>query len=574
MQGKQEIPEAIGRAKTVLVLQTRSAKAAVSSILVEAATMGPGASRPRITWAGPVPVDQTVTAHFETVLLPIVDRIANAMNRPPCCFEFSIVNLSVYSVSELLSQVTGFSLDVPALISMISGASGLPLRQDVVATGHVASSQGDIRPVMGMSAKLQAAARDNSIRSFICPRDDLDISMEVSAPIARGLINREVIATKAHCRVILVSDLVEMLSELVVPRSLILAALKHGFFAPVRNQRDGPEPLTRVIDFLTSDHEGRFWKAVEEDFYDGHAAAACELLHARFKHHIAQGVYPSGFGGRLLLLLRSLPPHTRRLTVTFPLLDVGLCARLAALSSQADLTDCHELAAACLGKFTLNARRTVGLEVETAADDVAADPAVLEAVLAQINPVRLVETIGGSIDAARGAYTMESATAASDDEFFEVITGFYLHMLRCVGLASPSSVDLGTAEKGATDLVRHAFARESASPDDLSGPIRAAMNEARSGSRGRLRFVLDVITEQFKMEEQQKHIEAVLALAVDPMNLSEQVAFVSALFKQLERHLPPSIRKQDPKKYAKYYKQLAFAYATSLDHVGNVMRAM
>ena len=59
-----------------------------------------------------------------------------------------------------------------------------------------------------------------------------------------------------------------------------------------------------------------------------------------------------------------------------------------------------------------------------------------------------------------------------------------------------------------------------------------------------------------------------------PQDLSEQAAFVGALFKQLEHHLPSEIRKQSPKKYAKYYKQLAFAYATSLDRVGNVMRAM
>ena len=475
MRRKLEVPEAIGRAKTVLVLQTGAAEAAISSIVVEAAGMEARASRPRIRWAGPVPVDQAVTTHFETVLLPIVDRIAGAMNRPPCCFEFSIINLSFASALEYVTEVTGFSLDVPALISMVSGSLGLPLRQDVVATGHVASSQGDIRPVMDMPAKLQAAAKDGTVRTFVCPRDDLDISMEVSAPEERRRIARAMIAAKAHCRVIPVGELVEMLPELVVSRSLVLAALQHGFFAPIRSQCDGPEPLTRVIAFLTSDHEGRFWKAVEEDFYEGNAAAACELLHARFTHHVEQGVYPSGLGGRLLMLLRSMPAHTRRLTVTFPLLDVGLCARLAALSAHSDLADCHELAAACLGKFAPASRRVVGPDVDAPAHDVAVDSAVLEAVLAEIHPVRLTETIGGFIDAARAAYTMESATAASDDEFFAVITGFYLHMLRRVGLASPSSVDAGAVEEDAAELVRHAFAREAVSPDDVNGPMRRSL---------------------------------------------------------------------------------------------------
>ena len=89
-----------------------------------------------------------------------------------------------------------------------------------------------------------------------------------------------------------------------------------------------------------------------------------------------------------------------------------------------------------------------------------------------------------------------------------------------------------------------------------------------------MRFVLDVITEQYKLEQQSKHVSRVLYEALDPLNWNERVAFMRALLDRLSPHLPPDLCGQPPERFARHYDIIVKTYVRSLDQVKQMLRTL
>jgi len=94
-----------------------------------------------------------------------------------------------------------------------------------------------------------------------------------------------------------------------------------------------------------------------------------------------------------------------------------------------------------------------------------------------------------------------------------------------------------------------------------------------SATQGGMRYVLDVLTEQFKMEEQEKHIDHVFKDALDPLDWNARVALIQALLDRLGPHLPPEIRSAPPERFARRWETIVRTYTQSLDHVKKALRA-
>lgn len=111
---------------------------------------------------GPVSFRESTAAHIEQALLPIVDRTLAALGLPTRGFHISVANLGMAATADIGISISGFSSDVPVLISLLSAALGMPVPGDMVTTGHVASPDGDIAAVRAIPAKLAAAVADVS----------------------------------------------------------------------------------------------------------------------------------------------------------------------------------------------------------------------------------------------------------------------------------------------------------------------------------------------------------------------------------------------------------------------------
>ena len=169
------------------------------------------------------------------------------------------------------------------------------------------------------------------------------------------------------------------------------------------------------------------------------------------------------------------------------------------------------------------------------------------------------------IDAARAAFVLPVVTTDSHDEFNQTLAAFYRHLLRRTGrLDGPGHG--GTVAAEALVLVSEAFARE--------GGFDAALSEARNGTQGGLRFVLDRMTEWFKQTQREAHVRYVFREAMSSVDYDAKVAFVRALMKEQAGALPEELLSAPPERFAKAYETLARAYSESRDRMKEAFRKL
>ncbi len=86
--------------------------------------------------------------------------------------------------------------------------------------------------------------------------------------------------------------------------------------------------------------------------------------------------------------------------------------------------------------------------------------------------------------------------------------------------------------------------------------------------------MLDLMTEQFKTEQQAKRVSRAFKAALDPLDWDARVAFMAAFIRRMGDHLPPEIREQPPQRFARHYEQILRTYVQSLDRVKQLLNRL
>lgn len=547
----------IGRARTVLVFRSGEDEVAVISSVI-ARVFGNG--KDRISFTGPVEFEESASKHITRDVLPFIDRIFSALGVPSRNFEISVVNLGTASVADLGMTISGFSADVPVLLAMMSAGLEMPVPENIVSTGHISSADGDIGLVESIPIKLDAAIGNEKIHIFIYPSIDEDGSLKKLWPSKKQDIEDAVTRAKREVKTVAVRDVGELLKAVFPDEVVILASLRQGFFKTQDLSMAIPDRIGIAVRFLAEKNEERFWTVLERHLFSGENDRAQELLLAMVQFHIQQQAYPTGIGRKLRGLLQSVPPATRRLKITFPLIPVGEGIRVSQFAEESDHEDVMEFFNAVNGQ-------KLGQDSTTKIDEVSVSLTgsdALERVLSEIDELALAKKIGLPIDEARASFIMDSVIVKSDEEFDDVISAFTLHLLRHYRLESVS-LNKESAATEAYELLEEAFSRK--------GGSHAAQVEGKTGTHGGMRFVLDVMTEQFKMKEQEKYINMVFKRAIDLRDRNEKVAFMTAFFGRIRNQLPPDIRDREPEEFVKNYEQIIRLYVNSLAKVKELLRA-
>ena len=555
-------PHTVGRARAVFVFgRGGSAQAALTSVVARPRRRR---SRQGLLFSGSATFQPDVKEHMRNTVMALVEDITHELGLRRRTFEISVVNLAAASVVDAGIRITGYSADVPVLLALLSAALRVPARQDVVATGHMASLGGDIRPVRGIPAKVAAAADDFGIVRFVYPSTTSDLSLQILSPKERQRIEGAIVAARPRLETVPVTDAGEVIESCFSERALVMAALGNGYFGQGGELDVQGEHTHGAVAFLITGNEQRFWRILEADLRASRSAEARELLAARAKYQVRSKAYPTGLGRQLLQLIQSLPPTTRRLKLTFPLLQMDQCTALAGLARREDHEDVACLFEAMKQRHAARSRRRrSGRRSKASAESDAL--AAVEAVLEQISAEALAQRIGKPIDDARAAYVVEDVIANSYDLFLDTIAAFYLALLRHIEL-SPDLTPSEALEAEALDLLERAFRDK--------GGRNAAWAEARDGVHGGMRFVLDVTTEQFRTERQAKHVNRVLIGALDPLDWDARVAFMEAFLDRLAPHLPSEIRQQPPQQFVRHYEPILQTYVRSLDRVKQLLRSL
>ncbi len=555
--------KAIGRAKTVLVFGTGSDEVAVVSSAV--AHVADDSSEQSLSFKGPVIFDDAVVQHITEVVLPVVNHIFELLKVPQRKFEISVVNLSAASAEDNISRISGFSADVPILLAMLSAGLGIPVPEEIVSTGHIASTDGDIGLVKSIPTKLEAAQEDRTISRFIYPCIRDDSSLKILSPKMREEVAGAIARAKRNIRTAAIRNVADLIKAVFFDEAVVFGSLRQGFFEKDRLSDIGSDRFSEVVRFLSEGNDKRFWSGLERYLLRGENDKVGELLVARARFHIDLQTYPGNFGRRLLALLYSLPPATLTLKVDFPLMPIGECIRLCQYASESDHDDVIDLFNAASGKGVI---RSADIKADKDSPlEIREDhwTETLENVLSEISEDNLARKIALPIDTARASYTMDSVTVRSKKEFFDTIVAFYLHIKRHTReVIEPADKKAGRGK--AVNLVDRAFS-------DMGGR-KAAMAFGKDGINGGMRFVLDRMTDQYKFEELNDHVNGVVEVTLDSLDEDDQVAFMGAFLNKIGNHLPPDIRSEPPHRYAKDHKPIVREYVKSMDRVKRLFRAL
>jgi hypothetical protein len=552
----------IGRARIALVFGgDDNRKGILSTVTAQA--------RPRqtdcpLTFQGPVKFAEVTIAHIASVILPIVDRILTSLGAASKTFEISAVNVGAASCQDLGVEVSGLSGDLPVALAMLSAALRMPLRDDFVATGHIASAQGDIVAVKGIPAKLEAAVADRSIKRFLYGDLEKDRSLDVLSPhekdasITAIMRARNAIDTKA------VRGIDELIAEAFAEEDIVLSSLQQGFFHIRGQVGESGDPVGRAIHLLTDRNDLRFWRLLQADFSTGECSRGTHLLGTYAESFLNRRQYPPGFGNRLLRLVCSLPPAIRRLKLGYPLLDFGRCVHLVQLAGPSDLADVPVLFDAVRGKVPGDDRLAVPQDNPPPSTETDCD--LFDTVTAEIHDSVLVHKFDVPIDSARASFVLNSSTARSYDEFRAIIESFFIHLQSQLNPEGAATSDLDRARSDAVRLLSQAFWNH--------GGLRAALVRGREGSEGGLRSVLDAMTERYKAERRAEYVEAFLETATQGMDHTERVRFARGAMERLGPMLPAELRSEPPERFARHVAEITRAYAGSMASIERLLKTM
>jgi len=551
-----------GRANTVLVFdQGDNVTAAVSTVIAKTIKKNAGEE---IIFRGPARFTERTEKHILEVIMPVADTIFKALGLSNKDFEISIVNLEEASVKDIGLQISGFSADVPILLAILSAGLGMEVSENLISTGHIASTDGDIRMVKDIQKKLAAACANGSIQRFVYPAINQDEIFNGLSPAEKENVSGAFSKYKGNVKTAAIRDISELIQTVFSEEQVVLASLKHGFFKTCTHYASRGTHLGKAVNFFTENNSKRFWAVLEEKLLRALSESARELMQAFAAFHIKQNTYPEKAGSKLLQLVYSIPPETRSLKIDFPILTISECIKLSQFARESDQEDVLLLYRASFEKENRQRKMpsiSKGLNEE---NDIDSGSSKLESILSEINTDALSQTIGQPIDSARAAYIMDSVVAESNTAFNDTITAFYIHLLRHTrNVLEP--IDLNAAGAEAFALLERTFQKK--------GGVRTALAEAISATNGGLRRILDDITAQFKHEQLEMHVNRVLKLVLDPLDWNGKVELIRAILKRLEHQLPQDILSQPPEQYAAHYDVIVRAYINSMDQIKSIIRS-
>jgi len=553
----------VGRANAVFVFgRGENTTSIVSPVVVR---VNDQSDTVRMRFTGSVSFDNNAVEHLFESVLPTADNILMTIGLPKKFFEISIVNFEVASIRDVASKISGFSADVPILIAILSACLQVPVQEDIVLTGHIASPDGDIRMVKNFPSKLSAVVKSRSNRTFIHPVIDADHSLSSLSPSEKQRIEHAVEEANQKIRLVSVHDVEDLVRTVFNDHQIVMASLKQAFFGSPTSRLCGRSPCTKAVDYLTKNIEKRFWSVLECQLISAKVYEAKKLLQAFISFHINRKSYPKLFGTRLSNLIFSLPPDIRRFKLKYPLMPISKHIQLSQFAQESDYEDILMLFKVASAETRGTTGFLSGADTESKKDAILdSAEGKLDIIQAEISAEALATKFGIQIDSARATYVIDSVIVKSYGGFYDSTISFFAHLIRHTrNLSDP--VDMKVVGAEAFELLEKAFSRE--------GGVQAAYAEALCGLRGGMKLVIDQITEAFKKEEQYKYVNFVFKAALDPLDWDGKVALMGELLKRLKNHLPSEIVSQPPERYARYYDTILRAYINSVDQVKSLFRS-
>jgi len=546
--------EAIGRVKSVWVSR---AGAVISNVL---AIKNEKSNAPQLSFKGPVGFSDSVKKHLTSIVHQHVNEILKVFNISLSSYSLSLVNIGAASTSGVPILITGYSLDISVFLALISASLKLPIRQNILFTGHIGSIEGDIFSVEKLAEKCEAAIEAQNITEFVYPDIDLDLSLKNITPREFEKATIALCGSRGKIKLHPTTNTLELFEKAIDSHAIVLSAFKAGYFN--KNLLDTAQNnIQKVAQFLNTGNLERFWKSLEESIFQKKAKQCHELMNEYVSYFIRHNLYPSDFGKQLLQLSLSVPRYLKTDQRLFPLLVREKYIQLIQFAQKSDLEDISYLHDALYGDSTFEKspieKKKKSVRKKT--------NAVLEHIIQQLDPDYIERTINHPYDEARACYTVSSITVKNNDQFIETVTTFYTHLYRHVNKIK-EALNKNELASDTIAILEKTFKQKKG--------YNEALIIALEGTKGGLRFIFDQMTDHLKEEATLKHSLKTFKENIDPLDFKNKVEIINQIMKYYAQHLSEDLLLEPAEKYVENYEQLIQEYVKSKYNLNNTLQRL
>ena len=215
-----------------------------------------------VRFSGPLQFDSNTQAHIRDVVAPAVYGVCGHLQLPQRGIRISVSTPGALVVSGTHGQVSGSSADMAVFLAMLSAHAGLSVPGDIVSTGQLTSSRGEIGLVQGLPAKLEAALADQSVSRFVLPDLERDASLAALSPRAKERIASALARARKRLLIETVMDVSDLVRVALGEHNIVLASLHAKFFDQAPPSEALEDGVAKAARHLTECLEQRFWAAL------------------------------------------------------------------------------------------------------------------------------------------------------------------------------------------------------------------------------------------------------------------------------------------------------------------------
>ncbi|MBK7090662.1 MAG: hypothetical protein IPH59_02900 [bacterium] len=180
----------------------------------------------------------------------------------------------------------------------------------------------------------------------------------------------------------------------------------------------------------------------------------------------------------------------------------------------------------------------------------------LSSILEQLDERYIARLIAIPHDQARMKYAPPLFAIVDIGEFTRVIGEYYnYHFVTCI--SHGGYLTASESEGRAKDILDREYRQQ-------RGGFVGAFNDARFGTNGGLRAILDIIADSLKAESIARHMRKVLDDEVKPNSWEDKVDIISQFMSRCGPDVLKQLDTANPERYAADYEDLIRAYVDGL----------
>ena len=191
---------------------------------------------------------------------------------------------------------------------------------------------------------------------------------------------------------------------------------------------------------------------------------------------------------------------------------------------------------------------------------------VLDSLVHALQEDTIAKRVGIPHDEARVRYRLNANTVSNWRDFENAIADYYAyHYAACVVAGARLSRE--EAAGRAKELIEQGYRRR-------RGDIATAYADARDGTNGGLRAILDLLADGMKEESVMRYVRHQFDTHIEPVDFDAKVAIVGEFFREFGRQLPVSVDLNRPSRYCHNYRELVEGLVQGLRESSAVFRRL